>query len=204
MGAPDRWNSGERYLTAGEAARHCRVSTPAVRRWMREGQIRGFRTPGGHRRIALSEFQAFLREQGMPPYPHEPAEVRILIVDDEPAVVSLFVDLLSDDPRGFKLETANDGYEALIAVGSFRPAVLVLDALMPRLDGVEVCRRLKSNPETRGVKILGMTGYPGMVPALLAAGADACLTKPLDLVELQRELGRLLAAREGTPRQRVR
>lgn len=195
MGAGSTQNPKEHYLTAGEAARHCRVTTPAIRRWMREGQIRGFRTPGGHRRIALSHFQSFLREHGMPSYPPEPDEVRVLIVDDEPAIVSLFVDLLADHPRGFKLETATDGYEALIAVGSFRPAVLVLDALMPRLDGVEVCRRLKANPETRSVKILGVTGYPEMVPALLAAGADACLTKPLSLRQIQRELERLVALR---------
>ncbi len=114
-------------------------------------------------------------------------------MDDEPAIVDVLVDLLASDARGFKLETATDGYEALIKVGAFKPSVLILDVVMPRLDGVEVCRRLKASPETRTIKILGMTGYPGMIPALLEAGADAGLTKPLDLRNVQQTLERLLA-----------
>jgi CheY-like chemotaxis protein len=110
-------------------------------------------------------------------------------------VVDLFVDLLTEDPRGFLLDTATDGYEALIKVGTFQPTLLILDALMPRLDGVEVCRRLKAAPETRAIQILGITGYPDMVPALIEAGADVCLTKPLDLRLVQEALQRLLVSR---------
>jgi CheY-like chemotaxis protein len=120
-----------------------------------------------------------------------------LIVDDEPQVVDLFVDLLAEDPRGFLLDTAMDGYEALIKVGTFQPSLLILDVVMPRLDGVEVCRRLKAAPETRAMRILGITGYPNMIPALMEAGADACLTKPLELRLVQKELQRLLASLEA-------
>jgi CheY-like chemotaxis protein len=135
----------------------------------------------------------------MPPYPPPASPSRILIVDDEPQVVDLFVDLLREDPRGFLLDTATDGYEALIKVGTFQPTLLILDALMPRLDGVEVCRRLKAAPETRGIQILGITGYPGMVPELMEAGADACLIKPLDLRLVQEELQRLLTSLGVSP-----
>ncbi len=129
----------------------------------------------------------------MPSYLRSAPEVRILIVDDEPAIVDLLVDLLATDARGFKLETATDGYEALIKVGAFKPSVLILDVVMPRLDGMEVCRRVKAEPETRATKILGITGYPDMIPALLEAGADACLTKPADLPQVPHALERLLA-----------
>ncbi|MBI2553806.1 MAG: response regulator [Candidatus Rokubacteria bacterium] len=66
---------------------------------------------------------------------------------------------------------------------------------MPRLDGIEVCRRLKANPETRAIKILGVTGDSSSIPALAEAGVDACLTKPMSLDEVQQELERLLPSR---------
>ncbi|MBI4610385.1 MAG: response regulator [Candidatus Rokubacteria bacterium] len=181
-------------LTTGKAARHCQVSTPGLRRWIREGRLRVFRTPGGHCRIELAEFQRFLREYGLPPYPGEPPETRILIADDEPRTVAHLVEFLATDPRGFKVETATDGYEALIKVGAFQPSILILDVVMPQLNGMEVCRRIKTDPQTRGIRILGITGYPETIPGLLAAGADACLAKPIRLRQIQQELERLLAA----------
>lgn len=188
--------SGRLYLTTGQAARHCLVSIPALTRWIRDGRLVTSKTPGGHCRIELQEFQRFLQQQRMPLYPVPRPETRILVVDDEPRIVDTLVDFLAGDPRGFKLETATDGYEALIKVGAFQPSILVLDVVMPRLDGTEVCRRLKAAPQTRAIKILGVTGYPDTIPALLQAGADACLAKPLELRQVQQELERLLASLE--------
>jgi CheY-like chemotaxis protein len=104
----------------------------------------------------------------------------------------MLVEFLTHHPRGFKIETASDGYEALIKLGSLRSALLILDAMMPKLDGIEVCRHLKSNPETQTIRILGVTGYPAVTQDLLAAGADAVLTKPLALDEIEGCLGRLV------------
>ena len=179
-------------LTTGQAAAHCHVSTPALKRWIRLGKLQVSRTAGGHARIALEDFQRFLREHVMPPYPPPAPGPGILIVDDEPLVVGLLVDLVMTERPDLKLETAMDGYEALIKVGSFRPALLVLDVVMPTLDGIAVTRHLKASPDTRDVKILGVTGYPEAAAQLLAAGADACLTKPLDTAHVRRELDRLL------------
>ena len=179
-------------LTTGQAAAHCHVSTPALKRWIRQGKLQVFRTAGGHARIALEDFQRFLREHVMPPYPPPAPDPGILIVDDEPLMVGLLVDLVMTERPDLKLETAMDGYEALIKVGSFRPALLILDVMMPTLDGIAVTRHLKASPDTRDVKILGVTGYPEAAAQLLAAGADACLTKPLDTAHVRRELDRLL------------
>ena len=184
------------YLTTGQVARHCQVSIPALKRWIREGRLETFRTPGGHCRIALVELQRFLRQYGMPLYPASASGMRILIVDDEPDMVDLFMRLLADDPRRFQLDTATDGYDALIKVGMFQPSLLILDLSMPGMDGMEVCRRLKANPATQAIKILGITGYPHLIPGLMATGADACLTKPLALRHMQQELEHLLASLE--------
>ncbi|PYN57990.1 MAG: hypothetical protein DMD94_02110 [Candidatus Rokuibacteriota bacterium] len=191
-------NSSSRpALTSGHAAAHCQVSTPTLKSWIREGQLHAFRTPGGHVRIAVEDFQRFLKKHRMPAYPRPAAPAGVLIVDDEPQMVDILVDFLTSHARGFKIETATDGYEALIKLGSLRPALVILDVIMPKLDGIEVCRHLKTNSETRAIKILGITGYPHMVPGLLVAGADACLAKPLALDSLDRELARLLAPSGG-------
>ena len=181
------------HLTTRQAAAHCRVSIPTLRRWIRAGALGAHLTPGGHRRIDLREFQRFLHAQGRPAYPvaAEP-RTRVLLVDDEPLVLEMLHDLLVDGP--FAIETATDGYEALVKVGTFRPALIILDVVLTGLDGVEACRCLRRLPETRDVRILGVTGHPSMVPVLLGAGADACVTKPLDLDVVCREITRLTSA----------
>ena len=181
------------HLTTRQAAAHCRVSIPTLRRWIRAGALGAHLTPGGHRRIDLHEFQRFLSAQGRPAYPAatEP-RTRVLLVDDEPLVVQMLHDLLVDGP--FTVETATDGYEALVKVGTFRPALIILDVVLGGLDGVEACRCLRRMPETKDVRILGVTGHPSMVPVLLGAGADACVTKPLDLEFAYREINRLTSA----------
>ena len=181
------------HLTIRQAAAHCRVSIPTLRRWIRAGELGAHLTPGGHRRIDLPEFQRFLRAQGRPAYPVAPEpRTRVLLVDDEPLVLQMLHDLLVDGP--FAIETASDGYEALVKVGTFRPALIILDVVLSGLDGIEACRCLRRLPETRDVRILGVTGHPSMVPVLLGAGADACVTKPLDLDVVCREITRLTSA----------
>lgn len=183
---------GREHLTTRQAASHCRVSIPTLRRWIRTGELGAHLTPGGHRRIDLYEFQRFLRAQGRPAYPvASEARTRVLLVDDEPLVVQLLHDVLAEEL--FVIETATDGYEALVKVGTFRPALIVLDVVLAGLDGIEACRCLRRLPETREVRILGMTGHPSMVPVLLGAGADACVTKPLDLDVVCHEIKRLLS-----------
>lgn len=122
-----------------------------------------------------------------------PPVTRILIVDNEPRIVDVLVNLLTGDPREFRLETAMDGEDALLKVEAFDPSLLILDVVMRGLHGIDVCRRLKRNPERRTIKILGLTGYPTFVPALRKAGADACLTKPFDLWQVQQAVDRLIA-----------
>ncbi len=183
---------GAEHLTTRQAAAHCQVSIPTLRRWIRAGELGAHLTPGGHRRINLDEFQRFLRAQGRPAYPvASDARIRVLLVDDEPLVVQMLHDLLADGP--FVIETATDGYEALVKVGTFRPALIILDVVLAGLDGVEACRCLRRLPETCAVRILGVTGHPSMVPVLLGAGADACVTKPLDLDLVCHEIKRLLS-----------
>lgn len=184
-------------ITTGEAATHCRVSLQALRRWIRDGRLQAFQTPGGHARIEVAEFRRFLRECGLPPYPGEERPTpRVLVVEDDADILQILTSLLAGQPQRLVVETAVDGYDALIKVGTFRPAFLILDVVMPKLDGLEVCRRLKAGPETRDIKILAVTGHAGMAERVVAAGADACILKPFDFDGLSKALERFL----GSPR----
>ncbi len=171
-----------------------------IRRWIRDGRLLAFQTPGKHARIAVGNFQRFLKEYGMPPYPSPGVDEapRVLVVEDEPEVLRLLAWLIAAHPRRPTVETAVDGFDALIKVGTFRPTLLVLDLVMPKLDGLEVCRRLRANPETKNIRILAVTGRMDMVDSVIAAGADACLTKPFEFSDVNRELDQLLGSR-GEP-----
>lgn len=177
-----------RYLTTGQIAKRHQVSPVTVQRWIKSGMLKAGRTPGGHFRVREDEFQRFLTSHGFPDEPR-----RILVVDDSPSVVEAFCALFRELIPACKVEGAFSGYEGLLKVGVFRPHLLVLDLRMPGLDGFEVCRRIKADPEIRTTKILAVTAYPeeNTREEALRCGADAFLAKPFrnkDLVALAERL----------------
>jgi two-component system chemotaxis response regulator CheY len=120
----------------------------------------------------------------------------ILIVDDDPLIRRLITATL-DDVSGFRLREASDGQEALEAAFEDRPEIVLLDYDMPRLDGVETCRRLRSDPVTAGATIVMLTGFSD-APAharAAAAGADHFLAKPFSPLRLLRLVDELGAVR---------
>lgn len=189
----------ERLLTTGEIADYCQVSRVTVFQWIKKGQIPAFSTPGGHYPVKLSDFHHFLEKYGMPVDPtfFSQDKERILVVDDDPQVVNLMLRALQTSGEGkeLKLETAADGFEAGLKIASFKPHLILLDLMMPGLDGFKVCERVKSNPETEHIKILIVTGFGSEenIERALRLGADGYLLKPLDMDELRKRVGDLLA-----------
>lgn len=181
-----------RYLTTGQVSKACEVSLVTVKKWIKQGKLKAFRTPGGHFRVAADEFQRLRATYGFPAEPK--ASPRILVVDDDPGMVSLVSDALRGIRLPVKLEAAFDGYEGMLKVGTFRPHLLVLDLRMPGVDGFEVCRRIKRDPATRATRILAITGYPedSAKEKAFQSGADAFLTKPFTLKELKAQVRRLI------------
>ena len=195
--AMHRVNRREDLLTTGDIARRCRVTTNAVKKWIRERNLPAFRTPGGHFRIRAGDYDAFAARCRVDfPGPRPTKGRRVLVVDDDPAVLGLVVEGLSACGMGLTVAGASDGYEALIAIGRFRPDILVLDLRMPRLDGLEVCRLLKSSAATRDIAILVLTGYPSRtnVRRWRQCRVDAILGKPVRLDVLVREVRTLVDA----------
>jgi CheY-like chemotaxis protein len=115
----------------------------------------------------------------------------VLIVDDDTQLGLYVAEVIKSRDPGMQIEIARDGFEAGAKVESFRPHALLLDLMMPGMDGFEVCRRLRERPTLNHVRIVAMTGFPSQenVERIMSAGADACLPKPLDPERLLTELG---------------
>ena len=127
------------------------------------------------------------------PTPDRPA--RVLIADDNPQGVELLEAYLAD--TGLEVATAYDGDETLHKVRDWRPDLVLLDIMMPRISGFEVCKRLKADPATRGVAVLMITALdqPSDVDRAVDAGTDDYLTKPINQTDLLRRVRALLASR---------
>lgn len=177
-------------MTAGEVAAHCHVSYQAVKQWVTSGKLKAYFTPGRHRRIRVEDFREFLQKYDMPPLEETSASKRrVLIVDDDPAIVHLLTRFFGKMGE-YDLATAEDGFDAGIQMTSFRPDLVVLDLMMPNLDGFTVCRKIKSAPATRDIQVLVITGYctGENVQKALKCGADDCLAKPFKMGELKKRV----------------
>jgi DNA-binding response OmpR family regulator len=109
---------------------------------------------------------------------------RILIVDDEPSIVISLEFLMRRE--GFEVSAARDGEEGLAAIRTQRPDLVILDVMMPRLNGFEVCEAVRADPALADVRILMLTakGREAEVRKGLALGADAYIPKPFSTHEL--------------------
>ena len=104
----------------------------------------------------------------------------ILIVDDNPVNLKLIRILLTGE--GYDVHTAGDAEEALRVLQNLRPRIILMDIQLPGIDGLELTRRLKADPLTRDIRILGLTAYAmkGDEEKIIAAGCDGYIPKPID------------------------
>jgi excisionase family DNA binding protein len=181
------------YLTPNEVAELLLVSPITVRQWAQKGLLPARVTAGGHRRFRRETVEAFARRMGIAET-GDPAEgMRVLVVDDDRQLNGFLVELLRTRGGNVEVASAYDGFEAGRLVPTFRPHVVLLDLMMPGLDGFEVCRRLKGDVSTLHIRVIAMTGHYAAETAqrILAAGADRFLKKPFESRELLEACGLL-------------
>jgi excisionase family DNA binding protein len=180
-----------RVFTSHEVASLVQVSPSSVLKWIEQGKLRAFRTPGGHRRVAIDELVEFLRAHHLPvPRELEDEKVKLLVIDDEPTYLRSLGILLQKADSRVEVSLAENALDGLLKVGLQRPTVVLLDSYMPGMDGLEVCRRLKESPETANIAVLAMSGRhsPELEKKFLEAGAVAFLAKPFQPVEVLSKL----------------
>jgi len=192
----------EDILTVFQASKYCNVSPRTIINWIEAGHIEAYKTVGGHRRIKKSDLQNFMRKQGIPiPEKEITSErKRILIVDDDPIIVETIVQALEEEHYDYEIISASDGFEAGLQVNHFKPHLLILDIMMPDIKGYDVCKKIKSNEETKDIKIIVLSAYldEEKFKKMKEYGADLCFSKPLPLPQLKEEVANALGLLQNT------
>jgi excisionase family DNA binding protein len=186
--------SGKKVFTTGEAAQVCKVSQQTIIRCFDSGRLNGFRVPGSRfRRIPREELMRFMRINEIPLENLESALKRVLVVDDDPEIASLMHDVFGDDGR-FDVRVVHNGYDAGMETERFRPHLIVLDYMLPDINGNIVCRRVRENEALKDTRVICVSGVieSGEVEKLMDSGADDFMKKPFDLRELVRRVESLL------------
>ncbi len=171
------------------------VSLPTVVNWIEAGHLAAHRTPGGHRRVAHADLIRLAQDRGVPSdaIPRVVGgPVRVLVVDDESEFAELVRDYLML-VAGWNVEVATSGFDAGLAVARFDPDVVVLDLLMPGMDGFAVLKALAAEGGRR-VPVVACTGWrdPDLETRVRAAGFDGIVEKPVKLEALLQTLRALV------------
>lgn len=181
--------------STGEAAAICKVSQQTIIRCFDAGKLQGFRVPGSRfRRIPRESLIKFMKENDIPLDLLDSGRRKVLVVDDDPEIVELMVDVLERDGR-FDVRTAGSGYDAGVMTQEFQPDIIILDYMLPDVNGNVVCKTIRQNPAFEHMKIIIVSGVvnPDEVSLLIDAGANEFLQKPFSIDELVGKMTTLLA-----------
>lgn len=176
-------------LTTHDVAKWCNIDRKTVVNWIEDGDLKAYRTKGGHRRVRRDDLFEFLMDHKMP----VPSHKRILLVDDDEAVRTAFTELF--EAQGFEVDTAAEGFEAGVLIQAKKPAIVILDLIMPGMDGFYVCEFIRKQKSLKHTRIIVLTGYPSRENFEKAkkSGANKCIGKPVDnetlLTEVQELIG---------------
>ena len=181
-------------FTTGEAAEICKISQQTIIRCFDSGRLDGFRVPGSRfRRIPRQSLIKFMKENNIPLETIESGKKKVLVVDDDAEIVELMVDVLTRDGR-FEIKTASSGYDAGMLTQQFRPDVILLDYMLPDVNGNVVCQTIRKNPEFENIKIIIVSGVikQDEIDQLLKSGAEDFIKKPFNIVELTGKIAAVL------------
>ncbi|MGB0445678.1 MAG: response regulator [Pseudomonadales bacterium] len=178
-------------LTTRQTAKLLNVSVRTVQLWVENGTLQAWKTIGGHRRISVGSVQQLLEEkqdrQTPIPRPFGASQKSaVLIVDDDQDTLLLYKMLVSNWYPSLHIETAVNGVDALVKIGSMRPCVLITDLQMPQLDGFAILDRLQNNEQYDFIKPIVITGMSD--DEINARGLPAgipLLHKPIPVEELK-------------------
>ncbi|MBI4970877.1 MAG: response regulator [Candidatus Omnitrophica bacterium] len=179
----------ERYLGTFEVAKFCHVSPGSVFRWIKEGKLQASLTAGGHHRVEVKDLIVFLKTLriSVPAEFADQEKPRMLIVDDEEEFSHMIRWNLEEEFSDILIEETRDGFHAGWQIHEFRPHLVILDLMMPGLDGFHVLEFVRAHSEFSGTKIIAMSALlaPEVKKRVLDLGANDYVGKPFDLEELK-------------------
>jgi len=174
----------QKAYTTFEAAKICHVTHHSIKNWIKQGLIKASRTPGGHYRILEDDLDRFREKYDMFPREKGPSQQRVMIVDDDPDALALMENILSDD--GFELIKVSNATEVGLKAAQMGPDLILLDFLMPEINGFEVCKALRDNELTRSIPIMAVTclSKEQDIERIFECGADEYLAKPFRVEQI--------------------
>lgn len=182
-------------FTTGEAADICNISQQTIIRCFDSGRLKGFRIPGSRfRRVPRESLIQFMKENKIPLDNLETGKKKILIVDDDMEIVELLKDVLIRDGR-FEVQSASSGYDAGILTQQFNPDLILLDYMLPDVNGNIVCQTIKKNPNFANTKIIIVSGVINRseIDNLLKVGAEDFIQKPFNISQLVDKISQILS-----------
>jgi excisionase family DNA binding protein len=174
------------YFTASEVARLLLVSANSVRVWTNKGLLKTELTLGGHRRFPRREIERLVKERQARSQVVKPEAFRVLIIDDDELLCEILQEGIKNAVPQAQVSVATDGFSGGMLARSTNPEIILLDLLMPGLDGFQVCRMLKADEVTRRIRIIAISGSRNEADGVLIceAGAEVLLAKPLEIPTL--------------------
>lgn len=171
------------YISTIEASKYCGVTEPTMRNWISKGLVAAYITPGGTAKIPVNKLISSMKNRNMPISKDLISQCRInvLIVDDEPEYLDIMTEALKTKSE-YLVQTAHNGYDACIAMGKITPDIVVIDLMMPFVNGVELYKIIKRNALTAHIKIIVVTGFPesSEMQVIKELGAKDIITKPFE------------------------
>jgi len=190
-------NLNKKFFTTGDIGRIFGVSRISAYKWVVSGKIKSFKIPGGRYKIARRDLVDFIKKSGLDSRIAggiQQDDVKILVVDDQKLIVQTVRDYMETAHPGWHISSASDGFEAGRMLSRVNPDLVILDLFLPGINGFNLCRNIKNDPNTRDVKIIVITGYPTQenISKARESGADAVLPKPFEMDKLEKLIKKFL------------
>jgi excisionase family DNA binding protein len=184
----------QKAYTTFEAAKICHVTHHSIKNWIKQGLIKASRTPGGHYRILEEDLDRFREQYDMFPRDKGSSKKRVMIVDDDPDALALMEKILTDE--GFELIKVSNATEVGLKAAQLSPDLILLDFLMPEINGFEVCKALRENELTRSTPIMAVTCLTKEqeIERIFASGADEYVAKPFKVDQLLEKVRELIGS----------
>ena len=171
----------KKYYTTFEISKICDVYPTTVINWINQKKLKAHTTPGGHHRVTREDLIEFLKEYNFP-IPQELLDIKkkkIFIVDDDPTFLKLALKILSKNKDELDVKTFEDGYNALIEIGKNKPDLIVVDIVMPVMDGPTFCKKIKEDENLSDIKIIAISGE-SVLDKSIKNLVDVFLKKPIN------------------------
>ncbi|MFQ5952916.1 MAG: response regulator [Candidatus Omnitrophota bacterium] len=190
----------ETFYTTHEVSKFCNVYPTTVVNWINEGVLPAFTTPGGHRRIKKSDLIKLMRQNNMP----LPEELKgrekgvVLVADDDPNILKMVETILGAE-KDLETVIAKNGFEAGVLIYELVPDVILLDFLMPEVDGFEVCRRLRVSDKTKDIPVIAVTVLSSEkeIKKMYTSGVTDYISKPFKSKDLVEKVRKYIAVHEA-------